>query len=635
MNIHQILKNNWGYDNFRPLQEDIINSVLQGHDTLALMPTGGGKSICFQVPALANEGLCLVISPLIALMKDQVYNLQRRKIKAEAIFSGMSKRQIERILDNCMLGKVKFLYVSPERLENEVFQARVQNMNVCLVAIDEAHCISQWGYDFRPSYMKIANIRKLLPEIPFLALTATATPQVEKDIQEKLHFKKQNIFKKSFSRKNLSYSVFFEEDKMRKLEHILKRVKGCGIVYVRNRKQTQDVAEILRKKGIKADYYHAGLDGQKRSWKQDAWVKNNIRIMVCTNAFGMGIDKPDVRVVVHIDLPESLEAYYQEAGHAGRDEQKAYAVLLYNEADKIKLKDNFNNSFPTLENIRQTYQALGNHYQIAIGAGQYQSFNFDIRSFCQNYQLRPILAFNSLKLLEESAYLELSEAVFLPSKLMFTVNREEIYKVEVANRNVEPYLKAILRTYGGVFEDYIAIDERVIGKSLRTSVENIVQALTVLQKNKLLDYIPQTDKPRLTFLRERVERKRLKLDQKLYDFRKEVRANNIKAVIDYADNLQICRSQHLVAYFGELKSEACGVCDICLERKKKGTADADFDTMMQAVKAEIEKHKILSIHNLTQSLEKYRPEKLIDVVRWLMDNDVIEMDKEQGLRLKK
>ncbi|MGB1206594.1 MAG: RecQ family ATP-dependent DNA helicase [Chitinophagales bacterium] len=634
MNIRQILKNNWGYDSFRPLQEDIINSVLQGYDTLALMPTGGGKSICFQVPALAKEGICLVISPLIALMKDQVYNLQRRNIKAEAIFSGMSKRQIERILDNCMLGKVKFLYVSPERLENQVFQERLKNMNVCLVAIDEAHCISQWGYDFRPSYMKIADIRKFLPEIPFLALTATATTQVEKDIQEKLHFKEQKVFKKSFRRKNLSYSVFFEENKMQKLEHILKRVKGSGIVYVRNRKQTQDVAEILRKKGIKADYYHAGLNGQKRSWKQDAWIKNNIRIMVCTNAFGMGIDKPDVRVVVHIDLPESLEAYYQEAGRAGRDEKKAYAVLLYNEADKIKLKDNFNNSFPTLEIIRQTYQALGNHYQIAIGAGQYQSFNFDIRSFCQNYQLRPILAFNSLKLLEESGYVEMSEAVFSPSKLMFIVNREEIYKVEVAHRNVEPYLKAILRTYGGVFEEYIAIDERVIGKSLRTSVKNIVQALKYLHKYKLLDYIPQTDKPRLTFLRERVERKRLKLDQKLYDFRKEVRANNIKAVISYADNSERCRSQQLVAYFGELKSETCNVCDICLERKKKGTAEADFDKLGQIVKAEIKKYEFLSIYNLTQKLEKYRPEKLIDVVRWLIDNEAIEIDKEENLRIK-
>ena len=406
-------------------------------------------------------------------------------------------------------------------------------------------------------------------------------------------------------------------------------------MYVRNRKQTQEVAEILRKKGIRADYYHAGLDGKKRSWKQDAWVKNNIRIMVCTNAFGMGIDKPDVRVVVHIDLPESLEAYYQEAGRAGRDEKKAYAVLLYNEADKIKLKDNFKNSFPTLEIIRQTYQALGNHYQIAIGAGQYQSFNFDIRFFCQNYQLRPILAFNSLKLLEESGYLELSEAVFSPSKLMFIVDREEIYKVEVANRNVEPYIKAILRTYGGVFEDYIAIDERVIAKSLRTSVENIVQALKVLQRYKLIDYIPQTDKPRLTFLRERVERKRLKLDQKLYDFRKNVRANNIKAVIHYADNTEKCRSQELVAYFGELKSTTCGVCDICLEKKKKKTADADFNSLIQVVKAEIAKYKFLSIYNLTHNLEKYRPEKLIDIIRWLMDNDVIEMDKEENLRLKK
>lgn len=423
MNIHNILAKYWGYHSFRPLQEEIITSVLQGNDTLALLPTGGGKSVCFQVPALVQEGVCIVISPLIALMKDQVDNLQKKGISAIAITSAMHKREIDIAFDNCVYGNIKFLYLSPERLITPIAQARIQKMKVSLIAVDEAHCISQWGYDFRPSYLEIAKLRELQPKVPVLALTATATPEVVKDIQEKLRFKKANVLQKSFERKNLAYVVIGEEDKLSRLLKVVNNVGGTGVVYVRNRKKTQEVAAFLQKNKIPADFYHAGLTPGERSQKQDSWIKNKTRVIVATNAFGMGIDKPDVRFVVHLDLPDSLEAYFQEAGRAGRDEGKAYAVMLYNEADINDLKSNVEMSFPSVEEIRQTYQALANYYQLAVGSGEGAAFDFDISELCRNYKLEPVTVFNSIRFLEKEGYISATEAVYQPSRINFTLNK--------------------------------------------------------------------------------------------------------------------------------------------------------------------------------------------------------------------
>ncbi len=633
INIHEILKKYWGYDNFRPLQTDIIEAALAGKDALALMPTGGGKSICFQVPALAQEGFCLVISPLIALMKDQVYNLRRRNIRAEAIYSGMSRFEIDRILDNCIYGKVKLLYLSPERLLTEMFQERLPKMNINLVAIDEAHCISQWGYDFRPPYLQIADIRQRLPNIPFLALTATATKRVVLDIQEKLAFKEKRVFQKSFKRDNLSYSVFMEEDKPKKLLQILQKVPGTGIVYVSSRKKTKSIALLLQKNRIKADFYHAGLNPKARSKKQEQWMKNKTRVMVCTNAFGMGIDKPDVRVVVHIDLPNSLEAYYQEAGRAGRDLRKSYAVLLYQTADVKRLHDDLKNSFPELATIKQTYQSLANYYQVAIGAGEGQSFNFNIKDFCQTYNLSVLKVFNSLKILEQNNYFVSNDAVYSPSRLMFIVPREEIYKIEVANRRLDPYIKGILRTYGGAFDDYINIDEAVIARNLRTPKNYVVNALNHMHQHKLIDYQAQSDQPQITFTHQRLPADRLKIDQKLLQFRKEVKQNNIAAVEQYVSNSLICRSQQLLSYFGELDSEKCKVCDVCTNRNKTNIDNNNFKELETAIKQQLQS-KSQTIHELVDNLSShFKEQEVVSVIRWLTDNNILSLDQQQNIQL--
>ncbi len=563
----EILKKYWGYAQFRPLQEEIVQSVLDGKDTLALLPTGGGKSVCFQVPALCRPGICLVISPLIALMKDQVYQLRQRGIAAEAVYSGMPYREIDRILDNCVYGQTRLLYLSPERLTTDLARERIRRMSVNLLAVDEAHCISQWGYDFRPSYLEIAEIRKLHPQVPVLALTATATPEVVRDIQEKLAFPRPNVLQKSFSRANLAYIVREAEGKEQHLLHILKKVPGSSVVYVRNRRKTQETAFFLQQNQISADFYHAGLPHETRSARQDAWLQGRTRVMVATNAFGMGIDKPDVRVVVHLDLPDSLEAYFQEAGRAGRDGKKAYSVLLYHEGDWLLLERQFEQAFPDIPEIRQVYLALGNYFQLATGAGKGQSFDFDIAAFAAKYGFNAVVALNSLKILEQDEWLELSEAVYHPPSLQILVSKDVLYDYQLKNPGLDKILKIILRSYQGAFSGQVQLQERKLAGFLKIPVEQLQQGLLTLHRDNILEYFPQTDKPQLIFLRDRIVAENLEINVPRYQFRKKRQRERIDQVLEYA-NGTLCRSQFLLRYFGEAQAPACGSCDVCLSSAK-------------------------------------------------------------------
>lgn len=616
-----VLKQYWGYDAFRPLQEEIIRSVLAGKDTLALMPTGGGKSICFQVPTLCQEGICIVVSPLIALMKDQVFNLRERNIAAAAVYSGMHPKEIDRTLDNCIYGNVKLLYLSPERLVTDLARERISRMNVNLLAVDEAHCISQWGYDFRPPYLEIANIREILPDVPILALTATATPEVVDDIQERLEFKQKNVFQKSFARDNLAYIVLEEEGKMEKLLDILQKTKGSGIVYVRNRRKTKEIAQFLRQKGIAADYYHAGLQPEERSQKQDAWIADQTRIMVSTNAFGMGIDKPDVRVVVHMGLPDSLEAYFQEAGRAGRDGKKSYAVLLYNQSDRLGLEKNYELAFPEMDEIRRVYHALGSYFQLAIGAGAGRSFDFDIVEFAKNFQLQPVQTLHALKTLETAGWLALSEAVYTPASLKIIVSKESLYDYQLRNPQFDLLLKTILRSYQGASTHFVHVRESQLAGFLRKSRAEISQALSHLHKDRIIEYLPQSDKPQLMFLRDRVDADGLTIDHKMYEFRRKRHWERIQRAIAYAEN-PICRSQQLLAYFGETEAEPCGICDVCLGRKKGDLSNADFD----ATKAKIQAYLAdegATLEALAAHFSSTQQERLVKVLEYLMDEGFV------------
>ena len=625
--IHEILEQYWGYKNFRPLQEDIINSVLQGRDTLALLPTGGGKSICFQVPALAQEGICIVVSPLIALMKDQVDNLVKKNIKAIAITSIMHKREIDIALDNCVHGSVKFLYLSPERLETEIVKVRLQKMKVNLIAIDESHCISQWGYDFRPSYLKIETLRDLLPDVPVLALTATATTEVVKDIQDKLRFKKINVLQKSFERKNLSYVVALEEDKLTRLVKIANNLKGVGIVYVRNRKKTQDIANYLRSNKIAADFYHAGLDAKTRDQKQSNWMQNKTRIIVCTNAFGMGIDKPDVRFVVHIDLPDSLEAYFQEAGRAGRDEQKAYSVLLYNKGDKMELERNVTTSFPTIEEIKQIYQALANYYQMPTGSGAGVTLNFDIVALCETYKLQALTVFNSLKFLEKEGYISTTDALHQPSRVKFELNREDLYKFQVASPLFDGFIKLLLRSYSGLFDNFVKINEFDLAKKMKTSRDEIIKKINYLQQHKLLTYAPQTELPQLTFEQERIDIKNLTISKENHFILKQRATERMESVIHYADSIHKCRSQILLSYFGETNTYRCNQCDICLEENKKILHTDEFENISRQIKELLALHP-MQLANLINALTEGNEDKRIRTIQWLLDNNQLRYNEE-------
>ena len=566
MTIQETLKHYWGYESFRPLQEEIIQSVLLGRDTLALLPTGGGKSVCFQVPAMVKEGICIVVSPLIALMKDQVENLKAKSIPAISIVTGMGKREIDIALDNCVYGDIKFLYLSPERLLSELVRERIKYMNVSLIAVDEAHCISQWGYDFRPPYLHIADLRELHPGVPVLALTATATAEVREDIQQKLLFKESNIFQQSFERRNISYVVQQEENKLRKLLDIPRGVKGSGIVYVRSRKETEEIAKFYKENHFSADFYHAGLTIEQRSSRQEDWQSNRTRIIVATNAFGMGIDKADVRSVIHKDIPESLEAYYQEAGRGGRDEQKAYAVLLYNHADRLRNEKKFESNFPFVDEIKQVYHQLGSYFQLAYGTGAGVSFDLDLGDFCTRNKLDPTKTINALKFLEQDEYLAFNESVFLPSRFRFEVMNEELYNFQIQNQGWDPFIKTLLRSYGGAFENYVRLREFDLARRANLSVQQVIEGLKQLEQQGVLHYLQQTDLPQVTWLQPRLQHNELIINKRYIENRKTVYRNKMEAVFAYAEHKK-CRSQMLLAYFDETAPK-CGVCDVCLEDKR-------------------------------------------------------------------
>jgi ATP-dependent DNA helicase RecQ len=619
--LKNILLKYWGYSNFRPLQEDIIQSVMDGKDTLALLPTGGGKSICFQVPALAKAGICIVISPLIALMKDQVENLTKRGINAKAIYSGMHPKEIEITLNNCVYGDIKILYVSPERLQSDTFKEHLKKMKVNLIAVDEAHCISQWGYDFRPPYLQIQSIREYVFNVPILALTATATPEVVDDIQVQLGFKVKNLFQKSFERKNLTYFVLNKEDKLAYLLRTVQKLKGTGIIYVRSRKKTIDIANFLIKNGIKTGYYHAGLDQKVRNDQQNFWMYDKTRIIVATNAFGMGIDKPNVRYVVHLDLPDTLEAYFQEAGRAGRDEKEAKAIILFEKADLIKLEQNHENSFPEKEFIKKTYLALGNYLKIPEGGGKDIGYEFDIRDFCDQYHFNISTAYNALKFIEKEGYITLNEDPNTTSMLHFIVGKEDLYRFQIKNPSTDNFIKTILRSYGGLFNDFVRISEAEIAKRINSDVEKVEKMLLFLSKIQLLNYVPKRVKPFITFPIQRISENDIFLSKENYEIRKENAAKRIKAVTDYISSSTKCHNQFLLEYFGEINSKRCGKCDICQERNKMEMNEYEFNNILDQIKPLLQM-KLITVEELVKRSDADE-DKILKVLQWLLDNDKI------------
>ncbi len=622
---HEILKRYWGYDAFRDLQEEIITSIGEGKDTLGLMPTGGGKSITFQVPALAKEGMCLVITPLIALMKDQVENLKSRDIKAIAIYSGMTRQEIIVALENCIFGNYKFLYISPERLDTEIFRVKLRSMNISMITVDESHCISQWGYDFRPAYLKIAEIRELLPDIPVLALTATATPEVVKDIQQRLHFKKENVFRMSFERKNLAYIVRNTDNKTGEILHILNRMPGSSIIYVRNRKRTKETTLFLQREGITADFYHAGLNNDVKDLRQKRWQSGECRVMVATNAFGMGIDKPDVRTVIHLDLPDSPEAYFQEAGRAGRDGEKAYAIILYANSDKAALKKRISDTFPEKDYIKQVYEQLNYYYQMAMGDGLGCMFDFNLEDFCRKYKHFPVPADSALKILTQAGYIEYTDEQDNASRLLFTIHREELYKLREMGEQADLLIQTILRSYTGVFTDYAYIHEDSLAMRTGLTRQQIYDLLIVLAKRRILDYIPHKKTPYIIYKRERVELRHLQISRTVYEERKERYEARIKAMLEYVTSETACRSRMLLHYFGEKNEHNCEQCDTCINRKKNnGVTDSSYNVLRRQIL------EMLSVQQRTPAdlarLIEADKEEIAAVIRFLLDKGEIQME---------
>lgn len=623
--IHSILKQYWGYDKFRPLQEDIIQSVLDKKDTLALLPTGGGKSICFQVPAMAMDGVCIVISPLVALMKDQVDNLVKRNIKAVAVTSAMHRREIDIAFDNCIYGNTKFLYLSPERLATELAIVRISKMKVCMIAVDEAHCISQWGYDFRPAYLNINKCRELHPEVPVLALTATATQEVVEDIQDKLEFRQRNALQKSFERKNLAYVVRETASKEQELLKIITRTSGSTVVYVRSRKKTREVSEWLVKNKITSTFYHAGLTTDERNYTQKLWMDNKCRVMVATNAFGMGIDKPDVRVVVHMDVPDNPEAYFQEAGRAGRDEQKAYAVLLVNKKTDVKdLENNLITSFPSLEDIKRVYQALANFFQVPIGAGDDVAYAFDINAFVVHYNLDPILVHNSLRLLEKESYVTYLESYYQPARCMVLLSPRDLYNYQLQQPKLDSFIKNLLRAYGAIYNDYVKINEFQIAKLNGLRPEEVTKRLKFLHDHKIISYLPQTNLPQVLFTHGRVDAGKINLSPENYNNRKIIASRRTGAMIDYFTQNDFCRSRVLLKYFGQTQTNDCRQCDVCLTKAKEEQHAKD----VLNIEDEIISLLKMGPTTLPGLLEKLRHEEniAIDAINWLIEEDIIRKE---------
>ena len=617
-----ILKKYWGYGGFRPLQDEIIKSVADGKDTLGLMPTGGGKSLTFQVPTMAMEGICLVVSPLVALMKDQVQNLRDKGIKAELLYSGLSRDEIENILDKCLFGNVKFLYISPERIGSNIFRKKAEQMNVCLIAVDESHCISQWGYDFRSSYLKIISLRELLPEVPVLALTATATLNVVNDIQDKLGFPEKNVYRKSFERKNLIYLVRETEDKQKYLLKILNRQKGSSVVYVRSRKKCKELTEFLKNNGIRAEFYHAGLKNEVKDFRQERWRKGIVKVMVATNAFGMGIDKSDVRTVVHMDLPDTLEAYFQEAGRAGRDGKKAYAVMLYSNPDKVQLLKRVSTTFPKKELIIRVYQALGNFLQVAEGAGKDAVFDFDLGQFCQNFKFNVLQAFSALKILQRAGYIELTDDLEHESRIHFAVQRDDLYKFQVANKDFDVFIKILLRSFTGLFTDYVPINIDTLSKRINADKEIIIEYLKELSKQGIIKYIPRKKTPFILYTQERLPIDYISLSKEVYQERKENLEGKIQSVIDYAESKNICRSKFLLEYFGQRNAPECGKCDICKDKESKELSEEEYRTIYYAI-LNVIKSDYLEVDEIVNVLD-YKDDKILEVIQQLKDNEEVE-----------
>ena len=625
MNKYQeILKQYWGYDSFRDLQEEIITSIGEGKDTLGLMPTGGGKSITFQVPALAQEGICIVITPLIALMKDQVQNLRKREIKALAIYSGMTRQEILTALENCIFGNYKFLYISPERLDTEIFRTKLRSMKVSMITVDESHCISQWGYDFRPAYLKIAEIRELLPEVPVLALTAMATPEVVTDIQARLKFREGNVFRMSFERKNLAYIVRKTDNKTKELLYILQRISGSAIIYVRNRRRTKEITELLMNEGITADFYHAGLDNAVKDLRQKRWQSGEVRVMVATNAFGMGIDKPDVRIVLHLDLPDSPEAYFQEAGRAGRDGEKAYAVILYSKSDKTTLHKRVVDTFPDKEYILNVYEHLQYYYQMAMGDGFQCIREFNLEEFCRKFKYFPVPVDSALKILTQAGYLEYTDEQDNSSRILFTIRRDELYKLREMGKEAEALIQSILRSYTGVFTDYAYISEESLAVRTGLTRQQIYNILVTLTKRRIVDYIPRKKTPYIIYTRERLELRFLHIPASVYEERKARYEARIKAMEEYVTTENICRSRMLLRYFGEKNEHNCGQCDVCLSKR---ATDNLSEESYEEVKRQI--LDLLSHSPLTpaETADQIKAEKedIGQVIRYLLDEGELKM----------
>ena len=618
--FHQILKQYWGYDDFRGIQLDIIKSIYEKKDTLGLMPTGGGKSISFQVTSMAMEGICIVITPLIALIKDQIAHLRKKSIKAEAIYSGMSHDKILMTLENCILGDYKFLYISPERISSPLFQAKVRYMNVNFITVDEAHCISQWGYDFRPSYLAISDIRRLLPGKPVLAITATATPKVITDIQEKLRFSSPNVIRMSFERKNLKYLVAHREDKSQEILNILRRTSGPAIIYTRSRKKTKEISEWLSQNGISALHYHAGLDNTDRDIRQNMWHDESVRVIVATNAFGMGIDKPNVKLVIHTDLPDSIEAYFQEAGRAGRDGQEAEAVMLYNNSDRHKLLKRIDEKFPTKEYIRQVYDDICSYYEIAVGDGYNVTREFDEMDFSKKFHYFPIPLLSSFALLTKAGYITYRDEEETKSRIMFLLCKEDLYKLHTLPQNNEKLIQAILRSYGGVFSTYVYIDETDLAHQTRLQPDAIYNILKALSQQHIIHYIPRKNTPYITFNTRRVETAEIMLEPEVYEIRKKEYTERIHAILNYAENKHICRSRILLNYFGENNIHNCGICDICRQNASNKITGKQIEKTAEAIMNLLAGNSIPlnNIYNLP-----FETEAIEAALQWLIDEEEV------------